>query len=285
MDLTASMTLRHYELERPIGAGGMSEVWAARDVRSGSAVALKILRTMEDMDPLVRVRFEREAHASRAIAHDAIVPVSDIFDHEGRPVLIMELLHGQTLRALFDTHGTLPLGRAARLLQPVADALRSAHAAGIVHRDLKPENIFIESNVSGRARVRLLDFGVARFYQTPPGTDGAPITALGALVGTIAYMAPEQALRPSECDQSVDVWALGVTLYEALTGCRPLEGDTEPDMMKHLLVGAITPLEVLGPHLPSEIAGLVNRSLNRTPERRPNAETIASTLGRYAEEP
>ena len=264
----------------------MGTVWAARDSRSGARVALKILRVADATDQVARARLLREAHASRSIAHPAIVPVIDVLDHAGSPVLVMELLQGETLRAKLLREHRLELRQTAELLAPIAEALGVAHAAGIVHRDLKPENIFIETAPAANAlgAIRLLDFGVARFYEPPAETAGdAPLTGLDTLLGTIAYMAPEQALRPSECRDNVDTWALGVILYETLSGFRPIEGNTGPETMRQLLVGAITPLQVLMPGLPGPLTELLASMLARTPNLRPrNLESVAVTLRRYA---
>jgi serine/threonine-protein kinase len=282
MQLRAGARLSHFELEQLIGSGGTSQVWAARDARSGDRVALKLLTLGDNVDELSHVRFAREAHASRSIGHPAIVPVREALEHEGMPVLVMDLLQGETLREVLHRQGALALPRAAELLLPIAEALQRAHALGIVHRDLKPENIFVQS--TGSPRVRLLDFGVARFYEPPPGTEGAPVTALGTLLGTLSYMAPEQAINPSSCDHRVDVWALGVILYEALTGCRPVEGNTGPELLRQLLVGAITPIEVLSPDLPSDVALLIASMLVRAPERRlADVERVTAVLQSYGE--
>jgi len=276
MDLFAGGYLQSYRLERQIGSGGMSVVWAATDTRDGRRVALKLLRSTTELDT-ARVRFLREAHASQRLTHRAIVPVVDTFSHAENPVLVMELLQGETFRALLTREPALTLTRTAEILLPICEALHEAHLAGIVHRDLKPENIFIEAP-SGATR--LLDFGVAR--SVDPGgasAEEAPITALGSLVGTIAYMAPEQAMRPSDSDARVDVWALGVTLYEALSGCRPIEGETPQETMRQLLVGGITPLAVVQPGLPRVITDLVDSMLTRRLERRlSNLDIVTEVL-------
>jgi eukaryotic-like serine/threonine-protein kinase len=281
MDPQPGTQLQHFKLERPIGAGGMGTVWAACDARSGNAVALKILR-LTDVSALevMRARLLREAHATRSIAHPAIVPVLDVITHEGNPVLVMDLLVGETLRERLLRHGRLSVAEAAQVLAPIAEALGVAHDAGIVHRDLKPENVFIETGLTPRPR--LLDFGVARFFE-PPAVGEAPLTGLGTLIGTLAYMAPEQALRPSDCDQQVDTWALGVILYEALSGTRPIEGNTGPETMRQLLVGGITPLACVSPDLPADLTELVGAMLNRKPERRPrDLRAVADALRRHA---
>jgi serine/threonine-protein kinase len=272
--------LLHYLLDRQIGEGGMGTVWSAVDTRTGGEVALKLIRNSDSLD-VARVRVLREAHATQRVAHAAIVPVIDVFSHDDNPVLVMELLNGETLRVVLHREQSLPLERAAQLLLPIAEALHEAHAAGIVHRDLKPENIFIQRPSHGlaRATARLLDFGVARNYDPRPGIEQTPITALGSLLGTLAYMAPEQALHPSECDQRVDIWAFGVTLYETLSGCRPIEGNTAPETMRQLLVGGITPLTVLLPDLPGDVATLVDSMLTRRAERRlASLEPVISVL-------
>ena len=260
----------------------MGTVWAARDDRSGDSVAIKILRLTDvSAAEVMRARLLREAHATRRIAHPAIVPVLDVVDHDGNPALVMDLLVGETLRDRLLREQRLSPARAAELLSPIAEALGSAHRVGIVHRDLKPENIFIEAGPP--ARVRLLDFGVARFYE-PIVADEAPLTGLGTLIGTLAYMAPEQALRPSECDQQVDVWALGVILYETLSGTRPIEGSNGPETMRQLLVGGITPLPCVTPGLPDTLTALIASMLTRTPERRPqNLQQVAEKLRGYVQ--
>jgi eukaryotic-like serine/threonine-protein kinase len=271
MQLARGNRLHHYTLDRQIGIGGMSTVWAAVDARTGAKVALKLMLSTNSLD-VARVRVLREAQASQRVAHPAIVPVMDVFSHDENPVLVMELLRGETLRLVLQREQPLPLERAARLLLPIAEALHQAHGAGIVHRDLKPENIFIEEPIEGHTttnvNVRLLDFGVARDYEPRHGIEQTPITELGSLLGTLAYMAPEQALHPSECDLRVDIWAFGVTLYEALSGCRPIEGNTAAETMRQLLVGGITPLKVVQPDLPEDVTDLVDSMLTRRAERR-----------------
>ena len=288
MEAAVGTKVEHFVLERQIGSGGMGTVWAARDVRTGQLLALKILRLSDpSAGEVLRARLLREAQATRLIAHPAIVPVLDVVDYDGNPALVMDLLTGETLRDHLLRFGRLDVATAARLLTPIADALSAAHRAGIVHRDLKPENIFIEAD--DRTSVRLLDFGVARFFEPSlaggvGGVTDVPLTDLGTLIGTLAYMAPEQALRPSECDERVDTWALGVILYETLSGCRPIEGGNGPETMRQLLIGGITPLGIVMPGLPDGLTALVGSMLARAPERRPKAlAEVASALRRYSE--
>jgi eukaryotic-like serine/threonine-protein kinase len=255
----------------------MGVVWAARDERDGQSVALKILATHEPMAPDSRKRFLREAYATRSIQHAAIVPVTEVLETDELVVLAMERLIGETLRPLLNRAAQLSVAHAATLLTPIAEALDAAHRAGIVHRDLKPENIFLQS-VDGQVRPRLLDFGIARFYEPPPAAGRTPITGMGTLLGTISYMAPEQALSAADADQLVDAWALGVMLYEALGGCRPIEGNTPHETLRQLLIGAITPISVLVPGLPDGIDRLVMGLLNRERNSRTTCRTAAQQL-------
>jgi eukaryotic-like serine/threonine-protein kinase len=280
VDLAPGAKLLHYTLERLIGSGGMGVVWAARDNRSQETVAIKILVTRESVAPGSRRRFLREAYATRSVEHPAIVPVIDLTDTDDVLVLAMELLHGETLRALLARENQLPIERAAAILLPVVEALNAAHAAKIVHRDLKPENIFLQSTPSG-VRSRLLDFGIARFYE-PPEAGGTPITGLGTLLGTLPYMAPEQAIAPSDCDHQVDAWALGVILYEALSGCRPIEGNNPPETLRQLMLGGVTPLSVLVPGLDPQVNDLVMGLLTRDRVERITTRAAAERLARYA---
>ncbi len=264
MAMEPGSLLNRFRLERLLGIGGCGTVWAALDTSSGERVALKLLHSKEVGSQ--RSRLEREAIALRRIGHPAIVTTTELFEHESGPVLVLELLQGETLRAMLVREGQLSPSALAPLLMPVADALSAAHSVGVVHRDLKPENIFVQTTPTG-LHARLLDFGLARFVDVECG-EFTPITELGSILGTLAYMAPEQALKPSDCDYLVDVWSLGVILYEALSGCRPIEGNTGPETMRQLLMGGITPLAVLVPELPNELAELVSQMLVRLPTSR-----------------
>lgn len=282
VDLAPGSRLRHYVLERLIGAGGMGVVWAARDESAGRAVALKILNSQGSASPDSRRRFLREARASRAIGHPAVVPAIEVMEHEDSLILAMDLLFGETLRGLLNREERLPVATAASVLLPIAEALSVAHRSGIAHRDLKPENIFLQTAQHG-VRPRLLDFGIARFYEPQAGHSSlTPITGVGMLLGTLPYMAPEQAMSSSECDHGVDAWGLGVILYEALSGCRPIEGNTPPELMRQLLVGGITPLSVMAPDVPADLGQLVSGLLSRDRGQRLDCRVAAERLARHA---
>ncbi len=264
-----------YEVVRHLGRGGMGTVWAVLDRKSGVTRALKLLRRPEAD---ARLRFLREVEVMRELTHPSLVALHDVVDLHSGPGLVMDLLEGETLRARFERGLPLTAHEACRLLRPVASALTAAHALGVVHRDVKPENIFLERE---RGTVRLLDFGVAKLLE--PGATGQLRTELGTVLGTLWYMSPEQALGLNDIDQRADAWALGVVLYEALSGCRPIEGDTANRFVRRLLTGAILPLSELRPDLPGEIVELIGQLLIRAREERLGSlSAVESVLERFA---
>ena len=232
--LKPGATMKHYELIRPLGRGGMGEVFLARDVRLGRLVALKFLTETAG------VRSQRliaEARATAQLAHEAIVSLHDIDEHQGMPYLVLEYVKGQTLQQWLDERAqrrggswSVPPGRAVEIVLPVVRALVRAHQAGIVHRDLKPSNIMLANS----GTVKVLDFGIAKLVgaEAEPDPDvpeslfmvagNEALTQIGALVGTRTYMSPEQ-WGAGEVDQRTDIWAVGLILYELLTGKHPLE--------------------------------------------------------------
>ena len=199
-----------FELGRPLGAGGLAAVFAARDRTSGAEVAVKILHAHLARDVRLAERFRRELAITRGLDHPGIVRVFDLHQHRGRPFFSMELLQGRTLDQLILEEGPLRSGDARRLAAEICAALQSAHAAGVVHRDLKPQNVFVTS----RGRLKLLDFGLARV------AGQAPLTSSAAVLGTPGYIAPE-LLAGERADARADLYALGATLLELLTGAAP----------------------------------------------------------------
>jgi serine/threonine-protein kinase len=220
--LTAGTRLGPYEIVAPLGAGGMGEVFRARDGRLGREVALKVLPPGVASDPDRLRRFEIEARAASALNHPNILVVFDVGEHAGRPFLVTELLEGRTLReALAD--GPVPVGRAIDWVTQLATGLAAAHDKGILHRDLKPENVFVCAD----GRIKILDFGLAKLSASASTAESLAIastvaggTELGTLLGTMGYMAPEQ-LRGEPLDARADLFALGCILHELLAG-RPL---------------------------------------------------------------
>jgi serine/threonine-protein kinase len=230
MALTAGSRIGLYEIVAPLGAGGMGEVYRARDTRLNRDVAIKILPEALAGDPDRLARFEREAQALAALNHPNIAGVYAV---EGLAI-VMELVSGEDLSARIG-RGPIPLAEALPLARQIADAIDAAHEAGIIHRDLKPANIKVKDD----GTVKVLDFGLAKALE-PPGEPSAEAmnsptltnrgTRMGVILGTAAYMAPEQA-RGKVVDKRADIWAFGVVLYEMLTGVRPFAGDNVTDLL------------------------------------------------------
>src|SRR5262245_42488047 len=231
MALTPGTRLGAYEVIAAIGAGGMGEVYRARDTRLDRTVAIKVLPADLASDPERTARFEREAKAIAALDHPHICALYDVGEHEGTHYLVMQHLEGETLAArLSRTKGSLPLGEALKIATEIADALDKAHRAGITPRDLKPANIMLT-----KTGAKLLDFGLAKLRGPAAAISmsvmeratvaSTPNTATGTLLGTVHYMAPEQ-VEGREADARSDLWALGAVIYEMVTGARPFDGES-----------------------------------------------------------
>src|SRR5579862_2023180 len=221
MSLTPGTKLGPYEIIAPVGAGGMGEVYRARDTRLGRDVALKILPESfaRDLDRLRR--FEQEARAVAALNHPNILAIHDIGEQAGSPFLVSELLEGESLRAALD-RGPLPQRKTLEYGVQIAHGLAAAHEKGIVHRDLKPENIFVTRD----GRIKILDFGLAKLTQPEsasgqqtnlPTATGAAGTEPGVVLGTLGYMSPEQ-VKGKPADQRSDIFSFGAILHEMLSG-------------------------------------------------------------------
>jgi len=234
--LAAGTRLGPYEILGPLGAGGMGEVYRARDTRLGREVAVKVLPDHLSDSPEVRARFEREARTISSLNHPHICTLYDVGQEASNDYLVMELVEGETLAARLE-RGALPISDVLRLGIQIADALDRAHRAGVVHRDLKPGNVMLT-----RSNAKLMDFGLARatglsggaVASSLPGTAltrsptmAQPLTAQGSILGTFQYMSPEQ-MEGGEADARSDLWALGCVLYEMATGRKAAPGDGRP---------------------------------------------------------
>jgi Tol biopolymer transport system component len=255
-----------YEIVSPLGAGGMGEVYRARDTRLGRDVAVKVLPDSLRTNADAYARFEREARAVAALSHPNIMAIHDFGEHDGTAYAVVELLDGETLRDAL-VPGPLPQRKAIDYARQAARGLGAAHDGGVVHRDLKPENLFVTRD----GRVKILDFGLAR-SATEPATsvpDDTPtfthLTGPGTVLGTINYMSPEQT-RGEVAGPSSDIFSLGSVLYEMLTGDRPFERETAPETMTAILRD--DPPEMPTDRVPPGVQRLVQRCLEKRPEER-----------------
>jgi serine/threonine protein kinase len=257
-----------YRIVSVLGEGGMGVVYEAEDTRLGRRVALKFLPEGLARDRGALERFEREARAASALNHPHICTIHDVSEADSQPFIAMELLEGQTLKAVLGTRPVasgLPIDELLRIAEQLADALAAAHAKGILHRDIKPANIFLTT----RGVAKLLDFGVAKLTSEPhgaetdaPTTAGAWATGAGVTLGTVGYMSPEQ-VRGEPVDARTDLFSLGVVLYEMATGVTPFRGATAGAVLSDILTKAPTAPVRLNPEVPADLERLVNKLLEK----------------------
>ncbi len=268
MPLSPGTRLGRYEVIAPLGAGGMGEVFRARDTKLGRDVALKVLPDRFASDRHMLARFESEAKAVAALSHPNILALFDVGEEMGVPFAVAELLEGETLRALL-LRGPVTVRRALEIARELAEALAAAHEKGIVHRDVKPENVFLTKD----GHARLLDFGLARHAAAFRAEDDSrsptlsALTDAGAVVGTVAYMSPEQA-RGLPVDHRSDQFSLGAVLYEMLAGRRAFRADTPADVLTAIIRDEPEPLETLAPAVPIHVRLLLERLLAKDPAER-----------------
>ena len=258
--------LGRYQVLEKLGEGGMGEVYRAVDTTLGRPVALKVLAARFAADPDRLHRFEQEARTTGLLNHPNILTVHDVGHADGHPYLVSELLEGESLRGRLQ-RGPLSAERVVGLATQAARGLAAAHAKGVVHRDLKPDNIFITRD----GRVKILDFGIAKLVESDGhGLDQlttAPGTAMGAVVGTVAYMSPEQVAGRA-IDQRSDIFSFGVVLYELLSGSRPFSGNSPIETMTAVLHADPAPLASSDRNIPAALARIVTRCLEKAPDER-----------------
>jgi Tol biopolymer transport system component len=282
MSISPGTRLGPYEVLSPLGAGGMGQVFRARDLRLGRDVALKVLPERLAGDEEMRRRFEREARAVAALSHPNILALHDVGRDADVSYAVTEMLEGQTLRTRLSA-GALAPRKAVEIAAAIAEGLAAAHAKAIVHRDIKPENVFVTSD----GQVKILDFGLAREQRAPPA-DGATgslsptDTEPGTVLGTVGYMSPEQ-VRGAPADHRTDIFALGCVLYEMLAGRRAFARDTAAETMTAILKDEPPDFTDSGRGMGPDLARLVARALEKNPEERfQSARDLAFALRTFA---
>src|SRR5271170_7362154 len=267
MALSSGTKLGPYEIQSPLGAGGMGEVYRARDARLGRDVAIKVLPEALAKDADRLRRFEQEARTIAALNHPNILGIHDIGAHDGAPFLVSEFLEGQTLRDKL-VSGPLPVRRAIEYALGITEGLAAAHEKGIVHRDLKPENVFITRD----GRVKVLDFGLAKLVRPEESHDtvatlASPATLPGMVLGTVGYMSPEQ-VRGEPIDPRSDIFSFGAVLYEMLTGKRAFKRETSAETMSAILREEPPELHEGSWQGPPALQRILVRCLEKNVERR-----------------
>ena len=287
VDLVQQRRFGRYEIQKKLGAGGMGEVYRARDLTLGRAVAIKVLRGAAFTDPERLARFEQEARSASALNHPNIVTIYEVGTVGDVRYIAMELVEGRTLREIL-REGLLLTRRVLQLAAQAAEGLAEAHAAGIVHRDLKPENIMV-----AQGRVKILDFGLAKVVATadvqdaPTGSFESPATEPGRVLGSVGYMSPEQAMgRP--LDFRSDQFSCGAILYEMVTGHAAFRRPTPAQTLSAIIEDDPRPIADLNPAVPPPLRWIVERCLAKDPgERyastRDMARDLANVLGHLDE--
>lgn len=275
-----------YKLGSRLGGGGMGTVYEAIDLVTKTLVAVKLLRS-EHLTPSSHAsrRFEREAHAIGALAIPTIVRLLDAGHDSARnvPYIVMERLRGRDLKQFLDELGPLPPAFVVRMAAHAAMGLRAAHAMGIVHRDIKPANLFLASDpdvAGGASTLKVLDFGVSKFDKTALYPENTSVSVEGSMIGSPAYMSPEQARGESDVDARTDIWSLGVVMYEALTGHLPF-GENLPlgQIILAICSQPARPIASLAPSVPPALASIVHRAIAKSrDERWQSADELLSAL-------
>ena len=275
-----------YRVERVLGIGGMGVVVAARHEELGQLVAIKFVRDQALGNEQAVERFLREARAAVKLKSEHVARVLDVGKLDsGAPYMVMEYLEGSDLAQVLETDGPMPLVRAVTLVLQACEAVSEAHASGIVHRDLKPQNLFLTRTIGGSPKLKVLDFGVSKTTGLTNDGRGA-LTRTSAMLGSPLYMAPEQMRSSRDVDARVDIWALGVVLYELLTARWPFEAESMPELCLKVVAEAPQSLLTRRPDLPNGLISIVERCLEKEPAKRyASAADLARALEPFAAAP
>jgi serine/threonine protein kinase len=256
-----------YRITEPLARGGMGEVWIAEHTQLGSRVAVKFMDPELLLEPVLRARFEREAKAAASLNSPHVIQIHDYGFDRGVPFMAMELLEGEDLADRLERVYRIAPAAVAKIVRQVCKALRQAHRSGIVHRDLKPANVFLCRDEDDEV-VKVLDFGIAK--ETGFGLSGtsSKVTSAREVLGSPAYISPEQIRSPLGVDARTDLWSLGVMIYEMLTGELPFDSETPGDLLAKILIESPQLATVLVPELPAELDDFFERALARDPAQR-----------------
>jgi eukaryotic-like serine/threonine-protein kinase len=270
-----------YEVERVLAGGGMGIVVGGGHVELDERVAIKFLREDSIGDPEAVARFEREGRTAIKIKSEHAMKVIDVGSLEnGTPYIVMEHLEGEDLASWLRTRGALRLSTAVEFMLQICDAMSEAHALGFVHRDLKPSNLFVTRRANGRMAIKVLDFGISKL------TTDTSLTRRNVAIGSPCYMSPEQITCAVEIDRRADIWALGVTMFEMLTGTVPFDGDTTPQLCNKVLQDPAPLVRDLRPNVPEGLERIIARCLEKQREKRfENVSDLAAALAPFASPP
>jgi serine/threonine-protein kinase len=279
--LTGTLLGGRYRVGEPLGEGGMGTVYAAVQEGLDRRVALKVMHPHLSSDTELRGRFQREAHVVAMLGHPNVVQISDFQTNEDEPpFLVMELLHGENLRDVLKRTPRLEPARVAYIAVQVLSALEAAHRAKVVHRDIKPDNIFLERTSVQADIVKVLDFGVAKLMSE---SDTAPkLTRSGLVVGTLAYMAPEQATG-DPIDGRADLYSLAAVMYVALVGKKPFEAPSTSELVQAIMTTTPKSVATIVPSIDADLSRVIDRALSKLPDDRfATAAEMAHALQRFA---
>jgi serine/threonine protein kinase len=269
-----------YRIVRLLARGGMGVVYEAQHVVVRRRFAIKFLRPDLAERREILTRFQREAEAAGALENENVAAAVDFgIAEDGAPYIVMEYLVGESLADLLARERRLPIARAADLVAQACHGVASAHAAGIVHRDLKPQNLFVCRRQDGTDLIKVLDFGIAKLQAAD---DASAATRTGMVLGTAAYMSPEQARGDRVIDNRADVYALGAILYELLSLKRPHPGGSQNAILHHIATQPALPLASIEPDLPGELVDVIDRALDSNPGARPaSVESLAEAIATF----